>query len=99
MVAETGVGTFGTKQAVRNRTEGERNESLCDPPQPSWKAERSEGVRHLMLGIPGIDAGKLDMLPAEEADRNRNDLANVAAKGLHRATQERNLFARERRSP
>ncbi|MCM2476489.1 hypothetical protein HGO38_23880 [Rhizobium sp. CG5] len=59
-IALTGRGR--NKSSAKSYAKGERNENLRDQPQPSWKAERSESVGHLMFRIPGVDAGKVDML-------------------------------------
>ncbi len=53
------------KSSAKSYAKGERNENLCDPPQPGWKAERSKSVGHLMFGIPSVDAGKVDMFPTQ----------------------------------
>lgn len=57
---------------------GERNENLCDPPQPAWQAGRSKSVQHLMFGIPGVDAGKVDMLPTERRDVLQQSIRNIS---------------------
>ena len=53
------------KSSPKSYAKVEQNANLCDPPQPGWQTKRSKSVRHLMFGIPGVNAGKVDMLPTE----------------------------------
>ncbi len=66
------------KSSAKSYAKGERNENLCDPLQPSWKAERPEPVRHLMFRIPGVDAGKVDVFPTERRDVLQQSVRNVS---------------------
>ena len=70
------------KSSAESYANGERNENLCDPPQSSWQTERSKSVRHLMFGIPGVDAGKVDMLPTERRDVLQQSIRNITTRSL-----------------
>jgi hypothetical protein len=60
---------WGRTRAVQNRTLSvNRSGTLRCPSNRCWKSQRPEAFRHLVLRIPGIDAGQVDMLPAERGD-------------------------------
>ncbi len=70
------------KSSPESYAKDERNENLCDPLQPSWQTEQSKSVRHLMFGIPGVDAGKIDMLPTERRDVFQQSIRNISTRSL-----------------
>lgn len=53
-----------------------------DPPYLDWQTERSKSVRHLMFGIPGVDAGKVDMFPTERRDVLQQSIRNVSSRSF-----------------
>jgi hypothetical protein len=70
------------KSSPKSNAKGERNENLCDPPQPGWQTERSKSVGHLMFGIPGVDAGNVDMLPTKRRDVIEQSIRNISTRSL-----------------
>lgn len=70
------------KSSPKSYAKGEQIENLCDPPQPGWHTKRSKSVRHLMFGIPGVDAGKVDVFPTERRDVLRQSIRNVSTRSL-----------------
>src|SRR3546814_13673076 len=66
------------KSSPKSYAKGEQIENLCDPPQPGWHTKRSKSVRHLMFGIPGVAAGKVDVFPTERRDGLRKSIRNVS---------------------
>jgi hypothetical protein len=58
----------GNKSSSKSYAKVERIRNSCGPPQPSWKAKRSETFRQMRLAIPGVDAGQIDVLPAQRRD-------------------------------
>lgn len=70
-----GVGT----RAVRNRTlRANEAGTLGSPPQPTWKAKRPETFQQMMLAIPSVNAGQIDVHPAQRRDVLEQVIRNLA---------------------
>ena len=51
----------------------------CGSEDSAGKPQGSEAFGHLVLDIPGIDAGKVDVLPSERRDMFEQLVGNIAA--------------------
>lgn len=56
-----------------------RLRSLDRSQEPTGKPQGSEAFGHLLLGIPGIDAGEIDVLPAERREVLEQFVGNISA--------------------
>jgi hypothetical protein len=72
----------GDKSSSKSYAKVERIRNSCGPPQPSWKAKRSETFRQMLLAIPGVDAGQIDVLPAQRRDVFQQRVWNVSSCSL-----------------
>ena len=74
VAALVGVGTRAA-QNLALRPNGSRTSGGSQ--DTAGKSEGSEAFWHLLLGIPGIDAGEIDVLPAERRDVLQQPVGNI----------------------
>ena len=65
------------KSSVKSYVKGERSGNLCCPSQISRQLERPEAFRHMLVTIPRVDTGQVDMLPAQRRDMLEQMVRNL----------------------